>query len=324
MGDVVLASAVLPFLLQRHPGASTTLVTERPYVGLYEHDSRLERACAYDKQRPDALIGELGGEKWDLAVDLQNNRRSRRLIRALAPNATVSRFDKLHLKRWLLLALRIDTFSREENVIVRYLRAAGWEGSPSDAPVASIQAEHVRADVAELGASLDPDKPVLGLVPFSAWRNKAWPPAFYARVGCHFADKGWSVVVFGGPEDVGPAARLCGRLGGKAVSLAGRTSLVQCAVLLSRCSVTLGNDTGLSHLARAVGTRTAVVYGSTTWHFGFYPSGEPPYRVLESETLCRPCHPHGGNRCIRLTRPCLRRVKPEQAVAALESLQAKG
>jgi heptosyltransferase-2 len=167
---------------------------------------------------------------------------------------------------------------------------------------------------------LDSGAPVLALLPFSVWRNKRWPVERYRRVGERFIAKGWHVAILGSPDEKAEAEQLQKRLGPASLSCAGRLPLVESACVVSMCSLAVGNDTGLAHLARALSVKTGVVYGSTTRHFGFFPSGKPAFRVFESRRLCRPCHAHGGNLCVRLSRPCLADVGVDAVVEGLEEL----
>jgi heptosyltransferase-2 len=323
LGDVVLASSVLSYLHERFPQAVIGLVTGAHLAELYESDPRVTHLYPYDKSDPTRLRSSAGNVVWDRVVDLQNNRRSRRLVALLAPGAPRGRFAKLHLQRWLLLLLRLDCYPRGASVVTRYLDAAGWQPGQCPPPPATIHVSaRAEAEVAPLLEPRAPGAPTLGLAPFSAWKNKQWPAERFAEVARHFMAKGWRVVVFGGADEAQAGERLAAELGAGASSLAGKTSPAGSAAGLRRCSLVLGNDTGVSHLARAMGVRTTVVYGSTTRHFGFYPTGEPPFRVLEARVLCRPCHPHGGSRCWRGGRPCLTRVTAAAAIQALEELNA--
>jgi heptosyltransferase-2 len=110
------------------------------------------------------------------------------------------------------------------------------------------------------------------------------------------------------------------QIGTRCLSLAGKLSLSECGALLSDFSLALGNDTGLSHLARSCGVRTGIFFGPTTRHFGFFPWGDPAFKVFETPLSCRPCHAHGGNRCLRFTHACMRKIGTEQVITALEGL----
>jgi heptosyltransferase-2 len=79
----------------------------------------------------------------------------------------------------------------------------------------------------------------------------------------------------------------------------------------------------LSHLARACGVKTGIIFGPTTRHFGFYPYGEPPFAIFETDLKCRPCHAHGGNLCLRGGKQCMRRIQPDEVIKGLMELSAK-
>ncbi len=317
MGDAVLASSVIPFLARQHPGADIHFATASPWHEMFVRDPRLAGVHVLQPDRR-SLLPEPGGQ-WDVVVDLQNNRRSAGLRLRYAPGARAATFDKLHGKRALLLALRLNTYTSSETVVARCLRAAGWDGSGALPALPSIV-----VDEQALGEAADmlgePRARMLGMAPFCAWRNKAWPQERYAEVGKWFAQNGWRVAVLGGPADRTAGEALASRIGEGALSLAGVLSLAASAAVLQRSTAAIGNDTGLMHLARAVGTPTVTIYGATTWHWGFFPWGEPPYRVLETPLWCRPCHAHGGNVCWRVFRPCLTRVTCEAARTAVEEV----
>ncbi len=324
MGDVILAGSLLPLLKARHPGCEIHFLTDTRYRELFRDDSRLASVSGISQSGGDAVPEGLAALRWDLVVDLQNSPRSRRLRERFFAGAPTGSFDKLHRDRFLLLFLRVNRYERGDHVAARYAKAAGIaDGGPGEVPPPSLE---FRGDGEGLKRALFAGSraggPTLALAPFSAWKNKQWPSAAYASVGKHFAGKGWNVVVLGGPRDRDGALRLCRAIGEGCASCAGDRSLYDLGCLLARCDLALGNDTGLSHLARACGVRTGVVYGSTTWHFGFYPFGEPPFRVFETPLMCRPCHPHGGNVCWRLSRPCLQRVSAGRVIAGLEELAA--
>ena len=166
----------------------------------------------------------------------------------------------------------------------------------------------------------DKNSEVIALFPFSAWKNKEWPAASFAEVGRHFSENNWRVAIFGGPEDVAKAEKLKNEIGGNCYSFAGSLNLYAIGCFLSQCTLALGGDTGLSHLARACGAKTGIIYGATSRHFGFFPYGDPSYKIFESEQFCRPCHLHGGNICWRMSRPCLGAIKENEVVMGLEKL----
>jgi ADP-heptose:LPS heptosyltransferase len=235
----------------------------------------------------------------------------------------VGTFDKLHIQRLVLLLFRWSLYGADQNVVIRYIKAAGGTVAIKDLepPRIFFNEESKKRARAILSRKSDGTKrPLIALFPFSAWKNKEWPAENYIAVGRHFLSKDRDVVIMGGPSDKAAAHKLRDQIGGRCISLAGSLTLNECGAFLTEFSLALGNDTGLSHLARACGVKTGIIFGPTTRHFGFYPYGEPAFKIFEEPLFCRPCHAHGGNRCIRFSRPCMRRIGVERVIEGLEEL----
>lgn len=320
LGDVVLAASVIEYLKSTFPQANIWFATDKKYAGLFSGDSRLARCVAVEKDSERAASQALLDVVWDKIVDLQNNHRSFSLRKSLVSKEPVSVFSKRHLERSALLYLRANLYPKGDSVVTRYADAAGYKGDPSAFPNAHLV---LNGATCKTAAYLLPDSPVvrpsIALFPFSAWRNKEWPAKSYAFVGRYFAIKGWNVLILGGPDDARRAEEIRKIVGELCVNAA-RLSLYESACLAFRCKLALGNDTGLSHIARACGVKTGIIYGPTTVHFGFYPRGEPPYRIFEAAQFCRPCHAHGGNICLTGARRCMRKIRPESVITGLEEL----
>jgi heptosyltransferase-2 len=323
MGDVVLTTSLFAFLKNMHPDSNIYFVTDATYSGLFKDDGRLCKVIGLEKKTR-ALDPQLLDLTWDRIVDLQNNRRSARVRKRLKPCAAIGRFDKKHFQRLMLLFTRMNLYGTDDHVVKRYIRAA-LENPREEVGVAPSINVMVDAQASDsLYRSYFSNgivRPAIALIPFSAWKNKQWPGRYFITVGRYFQARGWNVLLLGGPDDREAALTMKKLIGERCSSMAGELSLYDTACLLTRCNLALGNDTGLSHLARACGVKTGVIFGSTTRHFGFFPFGAPPFAVFETGIFCRPCHPHGGNYCWLVNRPCLKRITPEAVIRGLDELQ---
>jgi heptosyltransferase-2 len=326
MGDVILATSVFTYLKEEYPESKIWFVTQQKYVELFSADTRLARVVAVQKGGEREAAQELSSVEWDRIIDLQNSPKSLSLRKGLLSKQPAAIFQKLHARRWALLLAGINLYKEGDHVIARYARAAGCSGQNGFSfPSASIILDKKKCEAVQQAASGSiVVRPMIALFPFSAWKNKEWPAGNYAFVGRYFSVKGWSVVIAGGPDDRAAAEALKGRIGGQCISTAGLLTLSETACLIARCRLALGNDTGLCHLARACGVKTGVIYGPTTSHFGFYPYGDPPFRVFEARQFCRPCHAHGGNICYTGSRQCLKKIRPETVIKGLEALHGEG
>jgi heptosyltransferase-2 len=81
----------------------------------------------------------------------------------------------------------------------------------------------------------------------------------------------------------------------------------------------VAGDTGVMHLATAVGTPVAVMLGPTVGAFGFLPY-QARATVLERHLPCRPCSSQGGPRCPLGHHRCLELITPEEVAEAVRRL----
>jgi heptosyltransferase I len=97
-------------------------------------------------------------------------------------------------------------------------------------------------------------------------REKSWPVANWAMLARRVADQGWVVGFTGAAEDeaavrqIADAARVAPD---RCFSLAGRLSLPDLAALLARVRLLVSIDTGIAHLAAAVGGQVIGLHGPT-------------------------------------------------------------
>ncbi|MGE4061972.1 MAG: glycosyltransferase family 9 protein [Rhodospirillaceae bacterium] len=241
IGDAILSSGVLRYLADSHPGARFTVVCGRLAQTLFAAAPRLERIVVLKKRRFDLhwwdLWREVKGTPWDLVVDL---RRS-----------FISYF--LRARRRCIIGPANDAVHR-----VVHLSSVLNLDRPA-APHISVAPRHVEA-----ARRLIPEgPPVLAIAPVAAAREKTWPAARFAelvqilRAGPCAA---WRVALFGGPGDEDKARALIGSLPG-ALKIFGEPDLLVVAAALKNCAAFIGNDSGLGHLAAAMGLPTLALFG---------------------------------------------------------------
>jgi heptosyltransferase-3 len=99
------------------------------------------------------------------------------------------------------------------------------------------------------------------------------------------------VVVTGSAAERSRAEALTDACRGKAVNLAGRTSIGELAALLSLCRLFVGVDTAALHIAAAVGTPTIGIFGPTS-PVSWAPRGAL-HRIVTKDLPCVPCRQKG-------------------------------
>ena len=105
----------------------------------------------------------------------------------------------------------------------------------------------------------------------------------------------------------------------RVVNLAEALSLRELIVLLSQCHLFVGNDSGPSHLAHALGI-PAVVIASGTNKYEQWGIWNPPSKIVKHSVPCSPCH---LNRCNVDGHPCLSRISSEEVFEAVRGLMSE-
>lgn len=117
-----------------------------------------------------------------------------------------------------------------------------------------------------------PSEKLIGICPGAEFGPaKRWPDYHYAALTEQLIADGWSVAGFGSAKDAEVVAAINERLSAgarkKFYRLAGKTSLPQAIDLLAACDGVVTNDSGLMHVAAAVGTPLVALYGPTSPDF---------------------------------------------------------
>jgi ADP-heptose:LPS heptosyltransferase len=111
--------------------------------------------------------------------------------------------------------------------------------------------------------------------------ERRWPAEHFAAVARALARQGLRIVLTGSSAEIGLAEQVSSLLEGPALSLAGRTDLGFLAALLHGARLLVCNDTGVSHVADAVGCPSVVL--ST----GDNPARWSPQDGRRHRVLCR-------------------------------------
>ncbi|MCK5894953.1 MAG: lipopolysaccharide heptosyltransferase II [Endozoicomonadaceae bacterium] len=119
---------------------------------------------------------------------------------------------------------------------------------------------------------LDVGRPTLAVCPGAEFGfAKCWPDYHYAKVAESVIEQGWQVLVFGSDKDQSISEAIVGSLPPIhqtwCINLAGKTRLGQAVEILSQCRAAISNDSGLMHVAAAIGLPLVALYGPTSPEF---------------------------------------------------------
>lgn len=156
--------------------------------------------------------------------------------------------------------------------------------------------------------ALQVDRPVVGLMPGAEFGpSKCWPDEHFAALSRQLVADGYRVWILGSANDAdtGERIRSLAEVGDEVVNLCGRTSLADVIDVLALAEQVVTNDSGLMHVAAAVGVHLHALYGSTSPAFvaPLTEAGDIYYLNLD----CSPCRqrlcPLGHHDCLRKISP---------------------
>jgi heptosyltransferase-2 len=206
-----------------------------------------------------------------------------------------------------------------DQTVLRFL-ALGLDGGevlPSEAPEPRLTVDAHSSVFARL--ALRRGVRAVALIPGAEYGPaKRWPTEYFARLATSLADAGIDVWVLGSAKEAQLGEAVVAQAAPEHVqNLCGRTSLSDAVDLLADAAVAVCNDSGLMHVAAAVGTHVIALYGSSS------PIFTPPltqrktimYRALS----CSPCF---ARECPLGHLDCLRGIDVERVLVEVGNARA--
>jgi ADP-heptose:LPS heptosyltransferase len=305
LGDVVLTTPLLRAIRRRHPGATITYVVGAPLADLLTSHPAVTRVVVVPRgESARALARRLAAEAFDVGLDLQDSPWSRRLRRRLGGHW--GSVDRRRGARLLLIWLGRDRYGAHVPMAERYFGAAPTLDVAPDGRAAEV---FPRPADEEAAARLAPPG-FVALAPGARHGSKRWPPGHWRSLAEQLLAAGHRLVAVGAAAER-PLLDVPG------VVPAYGLPLLVTAALLRRADVVVANDSGLLHLATAVGRPVVALVGPTVHAFGFFPYAARA-EVLQRPLACRPCSPFGSDHCPLGHHRCMIEIAPAAVYAAVE------
>lgn len=331
VGDMVMAQSLFIALKQQHPNCLIDVLAPAWSLPILERMPEVRRGIimpvghgALQWSTRTEVAEQLKPVGYDQAILLPNSLKSA-LIPFLAgiPERTGWRGE---MRYFLVNDIRLLSKKRYPLMVQRFVAMAhepGYIPSPEECPNPRLVVDDALVPSTLTEFSLGGDQPFLALCPGAEFGPaKRWPEQHYAAVARQFVERGYRVALFGSDNDRQVAADIIGLVDegqrDQCVSLAGETSLAQAVDILSAAAAVVSNDSGLMHIAAALGRPLVSVYGSTS------PGFTPPLSERVSvENIAVDCGPCFQRECPQGHLKCLQELKPEQIVRALDRLLAE-
>lgn len=256
------------------------------FVEFPGHPALPERAC--DESAWDSFIAAMRARAFDLALQMHGS--------GTVSNGIVAAFGATRMAGFHPDGSPCPDPSafipwREDGTheIRRHLALVAHLGAPPrgehlELPVSDAERQAAAALLDALGLR---GRELACLHPGARFPSRRWPAERFAEVGKRLAMAGLAVLITGTREEAPLAQAVAAGIGPAAVDLSGRTTLGTLAALVARARLVICNDTGMSHVASAVGTASVVVCSgadAARWR----PLGAR-HRLLAHPVPCRPC-----------------------------------
>ena len=278
IGDNICAMPSIVAIRKKFPDAQLHILTNAGSSNLVSlqhllHRDYYNKIIDYIGYSPSDLYKLLKTEKYDLVIELPQDQAG--LIPQLR-NMFFFRFARIRSGfGWQVNTIfsfrqaqeKTMNFISERTRLLNILASNKIIGEEIIFPLTLIDDDQQVVD--SFIGKLPADKKIVAVVPGAKRPQNRYPFERFEQIAAWLVTKGYTVVVVGGPEDVERGQELA-KING-VFDATGKFTPSQSAVLLSRCSVTISNDTGPMHLSYAAGTPVIGLFSSRDFQEKWFP-----------------------------------------------------
>ena len=322
IGDFVRGHTVVRVLKHRWPNRPVDLLVTSLRAPLVDYMPGVRAGIVWDLPRSRLAVAK----QWGLASQLRANNYGTALVlprtwkSAIAPALAgipervgfvgEARFGLLNQWRWGEKAL--------PRFIDKNAALALPDGAPLPPqwPVPQLVVPDEETGRWRQANGLGPG-PAVALAPGSVGASKRW--TYYAEAARLLAKQGLDVWVVGGPDEKQQAAEIAASGGPRVRDLTG-TDLRNGVLAMAAASVVISNDSGLMHIAAAIGTPTMGIFGPTSPYHWAPLNGLAATIQTQTVVPCQPCH---RPICTQNDHRCMRDIPASNVVAITQRILAE-
>ncbi len=331
IGDAILTLPLVQVLKRNYPHSSIDVVVVPRTAEIFSNHPAISGIIPYEKRGKDSglygfyrLLKQLRKKKYELIVIPHRSLRSALLGWLLKPGISIG-FDR---SAGRLLFTKVVHYNPDDHEIDRNLSLLNplsiWIDK-NELPQLYPSVEDVQVVNSVLdNFGLGKEYTIVTVAPGTIWNTKRWPAERFAELCSLLSPNCSAVLLVGGKEDNALCEEIAVMAKAKNIfNAAGKLSLLQSAELIRRSHVVISNDSAPMHIAVAVGTPVAAIFGATIPEYGFSPRGLHDI-VIETKGLkCRPCSIHGGKICPIGTFECMKAITPDFVVSKVRQFLPK-
>lgn len=312
IGDAVLLLPAIAALKEKHPESSISILAEKRNSAIFSFCRPVDRAFRYDSLRD--LIAVLRGT-YDVVIDTEQWHRLSAVIARMTGAPMLIGFATNQRKKLFTHTASYSHDSYERNSFFSLLEPLGISGIPCcSAPFLDIPEKAIHTAFEKMAVATG--GPFVALFPGASIPERRWGAEKFRELAIRLHRSEVAVVVIGGRGDEEAGETITA--GSVGLNLAGRTSLAETAAVLSKSRLLVTGDSGVLHIAVALGVPTVSLFGpgiEKKWA----PRGEN-HIVLSRHLECSPCTRFGYTPRCEIGARCLSEIQIEEVEDAVMKL----
>lgn len=318
IGDIVCALPAMRCIRNAYPNAELTLLTSpgpRGMAGAAEviqGATWIDHLWIYNSEDIDThakrmkFLAETRKRRFDIWIDLPNNlttaaRQLRDMAFAALAGVKWARGWRVDTIRWAAQAQSENLFfANEVDRLLDVVRNAGFPSKTADFGLAREASVIERVSQVLHARRIVGDK-LVAIAPGAKRSTNLWVNDRYEEVARNLMGHGFVPIFMGGKGDAPLCNQLQTAVGGSSRSLAGELSVSESCELMRRCSLAICLDSGVQHIASAVGTPCISLFSFWQMRGKWHPYGARNV-VLQKWVSCHTClleECPNENRCMK-------------------------
>lgn len=316
IGDVVLTTPIIRAIKEQIPNVNVSYLTTKSVAPILQNNPFIDNLFVFEKSDDKNTLKNLrkiikqanNNQKYDIVVDLQNNIRSKYLLRGIYKYKL--KLKKNRLFKLALVYLKIK-LKQPKHVVERYFDTLKNIG---------VINNNYKTEIFLNRTELSLKDNVIGIAHGSNHFTKQWPPDYFAKLMeyIHTTHK-VKFYLFGSMSERLNSSKITNIYNRNVEDFTGKLTLSETIQKISECKYFISNDTGLMHIASALNIPVVAIFGSTVPELGFTPYGIE-HKIAQVSLGCRPCSHIGRRKCPRSHFNCMKQVLPEYVYALFEQL----
>ena len=315
IGDTVLATPSLIALRRFLPDAQIDILLEDWVAPVLEGFDAVDNVLTVSRQSKKSRIEtawQIRRNKYDVAFNLHGGTTATFFVRASGAKHRVGYSEYQYSFLYNHLLSSASDFWRQEHThsAEQQLALLGFVGVPVDDKPKS----HL---VVSPKSKVQSPKSKFALIhPTAAFATKQWATENFVRVAEFLSEKGLATVAVATPKEREVLENLK-ELSKTSISTFDNLTLPEITDLASRAEIFIGCDSGIAHIAAAVGTPSVVIFGSSNVNH-WRPWTNAPHEIVYKKMPCQPC---AGYFCKEFDEPkCILSVEVGDVLQKIDKL----